>query len=68
MINDGIALASVSARLVGEVFIGLLQLDPAAYLAVNPSFRPTLPSRSAGDFTIVDLLTVAGVDPASRGR
>jgi hypothetical protein len=68
VINDGIALAGVGARLTGEVFIGLLQLDPTSYLAVNPSFRPTLPSRTAGDFTIVDLLTFARVDPASRGQ
>ena len=68
VINDGIALAGVGARLVGEVFIGLLQLDPTSYLAANPNFRPTLPSRAAGEFGIVDLLTVAGVDPTSRGQ
>jgi hypothetical protein len=68
IINDGIALAGVGARLVGEVFIGLLQLDPASYLAANPNFRPTLPAKEAGTFHITDLLTVAGVDPASRGQ
>jgi heme peroxidase len=68
VINDGIALGGVGARLVGEVFIGMLQLDPTSYLAVNPNFRPNLPSRTAGDFGIVDLLTFAGVDPTSRGQ
>ena len=68
VINDGQALAGVGARLVGEVFIGLLELDPTSYLAVNRNFRPTLPSRTAGEFGIVDLLTFAGVDPASRGQ
>jgi hypothetical protein len=68
IINDGIALGGVGARLVGEVFIGLLQLDPTSYLSVNPNFRPTLPSRTAGEFGMVDLLTFAGVDPASRGQ
>ncbi|TCO54203.1 peroxidase family protein [Actinocrispum wychmicini] len=68
VINDGIALAGVGARLCGEVFIGLLQLDPTSYLSVNPNFRPTLPGRTAGEFHITDLLTFAGVDPASRGQ
>jgi hypothetical protein len=68
VINDGVALGGVGARLVGEVFIGLMQLDPTSYLAAQPNFRPTLPSRTAGDFGIVDLLTFAGVDPASRGQ
>ncbi|HEV2783784.1 MAG TPA: heme peroxidase family protein [Actinophytocola sp.] len=67
-LNDGIALAGVGARLAGEVFIGLLQLDPTSYLSVNPGWRPTLPGRTAGNFTMVDLLTFARVDPVSRGH
>jgi len=62
----GTHLAGVGARIVAEVFIGLLQLDRGSYLAQNPRWRPTLPSRTAGTFTMVDLLTFAGVDPASR--
>jgi hypothetical protein len=68
IINDGIALGGVGARLAGEVFIGLLELDPTSYLAVNRSWRPTLPSRVSGDFGIVDLLNFARVDPVSRGQ
>jgi hypothetical protein len=70
VLGDGISLAGVGARLVGEVFIGLLELDPASYLATDRAWRPTLPRRngSTGDFTIVDLLTFAGVDPTSRAR
>lgn len=68
LISDGIQLGPMGARLVGEVFIGLMQLDPTAYLAVNPNFRPTLPSRTAGDFKMTDLLTFARVDPTSRGQ
>jgi hypothetical protein len=62
----GTHLAGVGARIVAEVFLGLLELDGASYVAQNPRWRPTLPSRTAGTFTMVDLLTVAGVDPASR--
>lgn len=67
-IGDGIQLAGVGARLIGEVFVGLLQLDAGSYLRVQPGWRPTLPSRTPGDFKMVDLLTFAGVDPTSRGQ
>ncbi|WP_205315722.1 peroxidase family protein [Nonomuraea lactucae] len=67
-LGDGIQLAGVGARLVGEVFVGLLQKDPGSYLNGQPSWRPTLPSRTPGTFTMVDLLTFAKVDPASRGQ
>jgi hypothetical protein len=64
----GTVLAGVGARIVTEVFLGLLAADRTSYLAQNPRWRPTLPSRSRGTFTMVDLLTFAGVDPASRGQ
>jgi hypothetical protein len=70
LLAGGARLAGVGARIVGEVFIGLLQLDPTSYLGANPAWRPTLPRRSGatGDFRMVDLLTFAGVDPDSRGQ
>jgi hypothetical protein len=64
----GRTLAGVGARIVTEVFIGLLASDRGSYLGQNPRWRPTLPSRVRGTFTMVDLLTFAGVDPASRGQ
>lgn len=70
LLGGGTRLAGVGARIVAEVFIGLLQLDPGGYLATNPNWRPTLPRRSGptGDFRMVDLLTYARVDPDSRGQ
>ncbi len=68
LMEQGLRLGPVGSLIVGEVFIGLLQLAPGSYLRDNPGFRPTLPSRSAGNFTMVDLLTYAQVDPASRGQ
>jgi len=66
---DGLRLGPVGGRIVGEVIIGLLQADPASYLAVEPTWRPPLPARSeAGAFRMVDFLTFAGVDPKSRGQ
>ena len=75
VINDGLHLGPVGGRIVAEVFLGLLQNDPGGYLAVSESgsapWRPTLAQRNGAvgeDFTMADLLTVAGVDPTSRGQ
>jgi hypothetical protein len=68
LIYDGIQLGPSGGRLVGEVVVGLIQLDPTSYLGSQPGWRPTLPSRIAGEFTIEDLLSYARVDPASRGQ
>ena len=65
-LNGGVRLVGVGARIVGEVFIGLLQLDRDSYLRRHPRWKPILPSRAPGTFGMVDLLTLAGVDPASR--
>jgi hypothetical protein len=68
MLADGLTLGPVGGRIVGEVFVGLLQLDANAYLAAQPGWRPTLPAATPGTFTMVDLLRYARVDPASRGQ
>src|SRR4029079_12017962 len=65
---DGLKLGPTGGRMVGEVFIGLLQLDPNSYLRVQPTWRPTLPAVTAGTFKMTDLLRWARVDPASRGQ
>lgn len=66
---DGLHLGPIGGRMVGEVFLGLLDADPTSYLNSGDNWRPTLPQRdgSVGDgFTMADLLTIAGVDPVSR--
>ena len=67
-LSGGTRLVGVGARIVGEVFIGLLANDRHSYLSRHRRWRPTLPSRAVGTFGMVDLLTFAGVDPASRGQ
>ncbi len=57
--EGGNQLGPVGARLVAEVFIGLLQGDTLSYLAQNPTWTPTLGTGS--DFKMADLLHVAGV-------
>ena len=66
----GLHLGPVGGRIVGEVILGLLQLDRDSYLW-SPHWRPTLPTTNqtpAGDFRMIDFLTFAGVDPVSRGQ
>ncbi len=63
---DGLHLGPIGGRIVAEVFIGLLQNDPTSYFH-QEDWRPTLPSRT-GEFRMADLLTIAGVDPTSRGQ
>jgi len=66
--QDGLRLGPVGARVVAEVFIGLLQLDPESYLNVQPGWVPTLKTQAGTpqSFRMIDLLTFAGVDPTSR--
>jgi hypothetical protein len=68
---DGLTLGPVGGRVVGEVFIGLLQLDQDSYLNARNRWRPTLPQRNGrvtGDFKMIDFLTFAGVAPDQRGQ
>jgi len=67
---QGLTLGPVGGRIVGEVLIGLMQLNRNSYLNAQPNWRPTLPDRvgGTGDFKMVDLLTFAGVSPAQRGQ
>ncbi len=68
---QGRTLGPVGGRIVGEVLIGLMQLNRNSYLSANPRWRPTLfdrLGRQTGDFKMVDFLTFAGVAPAQRGQ
>ncbi|HKQ96474.1 MAG TPA: heme peroxidase family protein [Candidatus Polarisedimenticolia bacterium] len=70
VMEGGAHLGPVGGRIVGEVFLGLLQTDPDSYLVANPGWIPTLPTRSgrAADFRMTDFLTIARVDPGNRGQ
>lgn len=70
VMQQGLQLGPVGGRIVGEVFIGLLQTDPDSYVNVQPDWVPTLPTKTGNpeDFRMIDFLTFAGVDPTSRGQ
>jgi hypothetical protein len=68
LVEDGLRLGPVGGRIVAEVLVGLMQTDPASWLCTDPGWTPTLESDASGDFRMTDLLTLAGVDPASRGQ
>lgn len=56
--DNGNRLGPAGSRILAEVFVGLLQTDPEAFLHKdqNPGWTPTLPSEFAGNFTMMDLL------------
>ena len=67
LMEQGLKLGPVGGRIVAEVLIGLLQSDPASFLAAQPGWLPTLQNPGAG-FHMTDFLRFARVDPASRGQ
>jgi hypothetical protein len=60
VLEDGLILGPVGARIVAEVFIGLLSTDPGGFLTQHPDFTPSLGS-IPGQFHMTDLLGFAGV-------
>ncbi len=65
VVENGERLGPVGARIVAEVFIGLLQGDRSSYMSQDPDWEPFLPtidpSKTGEDFTMIDLLRYAGV-------
>jgi hypothetical protein len=57
--ENGERLGPVGARIVAEVFVGLLLGDRLSYLRQEPDWTPTL--ADGDEFTMADLLVFAGV-------
>ncbi len=59
----GLRLGEVGARIVAEVFVGLLEGDNTSFLSQNPFWKPLLPCwepyRNNKHFTIADLIRIA---------
>lgn len=54
--HSGERLGEVGSRIVGEVFLGLLEGSPNSFLTVQPDWKPELPSATPGNFRMADLL------------
>jgi hypothetical protein len=63
--GGGERLGPVGATLVAEVFVGLVHGDHHSYLWLKgKDWKPELPSKTPGDFTMADLLRfVADISP-----
>lgn len=57
--GNGERLGPVGARLVAEVFVGLVQGDKDSFMS-QPGWTPTLPAKSPGTFFMTDLLQFVG--------
>ena len=53
--EEGDRLGEVGGRIVAEVLHGVIAADPESYLALEPAWSPTLPTRD-GTFRLGDLL------------
>lgn len=59
--SSGKRLGPVGARIVAEVFVGLIHGDKESYLwRKGQDWKPELPSKVPGKFTMVDLLQLVG--------
>jgi hypothetical protein len=57
--SGGKQLGPVGARIVAEVLLGLIRLDPKAWVNVDPTWRPTIPAADPAAFTLGDLIKFA---------
>lgn len=56
----GERLGPVGGRIVGEVFIAMLDHDPSSFRTLDREWTPTLPAARQGSFSLADLLQFAG--------
>ena len=54
----GDTLGDVGGRIVAEVLVGVIERDPESYLALDPTWQPTLPGHE-GRFRLRDILVPA---------
>lgn len=59
--EKGKHLGKLGSTIIGEVFFGMLDADPESFLNAA-KWKPTLPSKKKGDFTMVDLIQFAKMD------
>jgi hypothetical protein len=55
VLHAGESLGPVGSTILAEVFVGLLRADASSFLSEEPTWNPTLPSTTPGQFTLSDL-------------
>lgn len=60
VMQQGDRLGPVGGGIVARTFVRMLKRDASSYLHLN-NFTPSLPAKTAGDFTFADLVNFAGV-------
>ena len=64
VVANGDQLGPLGAKIVADTFVRMLKRDATSYLNVSGGFSPSLPtlaSTAPGDFTVADLVALAGV-------
>jgi hypothetical protein len=61
VLGGGNQLGPVGGRIVAETFVRILKRDASSFMNVPGGFAPILPAATAGDFTVADLMTFAGM-------
>jgi hypothetical protein len=54
--HQGKLLGPVGSNIIAEVFVGLVHGDQQSYLWQRKNWKPELPGKKAGDFTMADML------------
>lgn len=62
--HKGLRLGPVGSRIVAEVFLGIVHGDSESFMWNVANWKPVLPSKVPGTFTMTDLLQFVGdIDP-----
>ena len=59
--TNGAHLGETGGRIVAETFVGVINADGMSYRNLYPKWKPTLPAATPGEFSMVDILNLAGV-------
>jgi len=57
--HKGERLGDVGGRIVAETLVGIIDADPTSFRSADPGWKPTLPSRRGGTFTLSDAVALA---------
>jgi len=67
-LHDGLRLGPVGSTIIAETFLGLVHGDHRSFLWQRSDWKPHLPSKTPGHFTMADLVTfVRDINPVGNG-